>query len=120
MGEGRLSEDEDNEKAKDEKASEAFAHDLNLSSGRLTPDVEEINFENPSEGLAEKDNQFEVQSLSLSEKMSVKDAALEKEMVKEVCDEITLDVVDSIVSEAHEGERVSGLQRQVRDSFGQS
>ena len=84
-----------------------FAHNFNLSSGRLTPDVEEINFENPSDGSAEKENRFEVQSLSVSDKIS------EKEMIKEVCDEITLDVVDSIVTEAHEGERISGLQRQV-------
>merc|ERR1719192_1180865 len=33
-------------------------------------------------------------------------------MIKEMCDEITLDVVDSIVTEAHEGERLAGLQRQ--------
>ena len=35
------------------------------------------------------------------------------DLIKEVCDEITLDVVDSIVTEAHEGGRISGLQRQV-------
>merc|ERR1719507_2639044 len=59
LGEGRLSEDEEEEKAKDDEASEAFAHNLNLSSGRLTPDVEEINFENPLDGSAEKENRFE-------------------------------------------------------------
>jgi len=55
--------------------------------------------------------QFEAcQSLSVSDKIS----ASEKEIIKEVCDEITLDVVDSIVTEAHEGERVPELQRQAR------
>ena len=42
-----------------------------------------------------------------------KDKAIKEEKIKEMCDEITLDVVDSIVTDAHEGERLAGLQRQV-------
>jgi len=49
---------------------------------------------------------------SEQKEMLGKDKATKEEKIKGMCDEITLDVVDSIVTEAHEGERLAGLQRQ--------
>ena len=110
LGEGRLSEEEKKEKDYEKaKVSEALAQDLNLSSGRLTPDVEEINFENLSDSLVENENQIG----SLFKEKLAKERFEDKEIIKEMCDEITLDVVDSIVTEAQEAERGPELQRQV-------
>ena len=110
LGEGRLSEEEKKEKDYEKaKVSEALAQDLNLSSGRLTPDVEEINFENLSDSLVENENQ----TGSLFKEKLAKEGFEDKEIIKEMCDEITLDVVDSIVTEAQEAERGPELQRQV-------
>merc|ERR1719270_580001 len=101
---GRLLSDEEDVPGEAGKEAISQAFDLNISSGRLTPEVEEINFELSSQRLSEQESEQK-------EKLG-NDKATKEEKIKDMCDEITLDVVDSIVTDAHEGERLAGLQRQ--------
>ena len=76
---------------------------------KLTPEVDEINFEK------------EVTDVSIAMENSPNEQpSTGRDLAQDICDEITLDVVDSIVTEAQDHSLPHGLARQVRPIPGRS